>query len=130
MAVYVINEDTASEELAALQSACTGLYDVSRWPDQSANCPADTVATILIIRSTSTALEEARTIHTISLGLRVICVFLEEISPVSDLSQKYCSTKASLHGGSLLDALGGNEKIQEDSKGAPAARNRQKPHNC
>lgn len=131
MTAYILNENISDEELSSIKNAAevSGIQ-VDRWPDESSSLPADIEAAILIIREKNTSLEESRALAAVSASVRIVCVFLEDVSPVSELSQKYCSAKVAIGAGTLGDALAGNDSIQEKPDGTPADKNPQKPHNC
>ncbi|WP_368649862.1 hypothetical protein [Brucella intermedia] len=130
MTVYIINENPSDDEIRSIRDASKGKYPVKSWPAGSVEIPADISVAILIIRETSTELEEARVVSTISKGIRIVCTFIERIDDISDLAIKYCSAKVSLSGGGFISAIEGNDRIQEDEKGEPADNNPQKRHNC
>ena len=128
MTFYVINENVTDAELSAIASA--GGQRINVWPNAASDLPSDISVGVLIIREESSALEEERVIQIISIGLRIVCVFMEELPKISDLAHKYCSAKVALNAGALGEALMGSDAVQQDDHGAPAPRNRQKPHNC
>jgi hypothetical protein len=128
---YIINEDVTPEELVALKTACKG-YDVEihEWPHGVANLPSDINVAILIVRNSNTQLEETRTIAAVNAAIRIVCVYLEDIAEISEICQRYCSSKVSGGLGALGDALMGNDQIQEKYDGSAASKNPQKHHKC
>lgn len=130
MTVYVLNQDIEAHELEILRSSSNKNHQIKNWPEHSVSVPFDASVGLYIVREKSTTLEDERVINLINRGLRIVCVFLEDLRVISELAQKYCSTKIVLAGGGLVEALQGNDQIQQDGSGAPAARNPQKPHNC
>ncbi|NIB55393.1 MULTISPECIES: hypothetical protein [Rhizobium/Agrobacterium group] len=130
MVVYVINQNFRSNELEALRSYSDNAYEIRAWPPHSSSVPSDASAGIYLVREESTTIEEDRVINLINGVMRIICVFVEDIENISEIAQKYCSAKVFLEGGALVEALQGNDRIQQDGSGAPASRNPQKPHNC
>lgn len=128
MTAYAINEDVTDYELAAIQQHSP--IKVMNWPAGGSALPGDSEAVILIVRESSTALEESRVLAAVNVGVRIVCVHLSEVRNLSELARKYCSAKVALESGALGDALNGNDQVQENHDGTPAPRNKQKPHNC
>ncbi|MEZ5881055.1 MAG: hypothetical protein R3D35_10395 [Nitratireductor sp.] len=131
MIAYVINEDVTEKEIRTITSALEGKeISVKPWPDGDAELPDAVDVAILIIRNDNTELEENRAIALTAAAIRIVCVFVTEVSSPGHLSQKYCSAKVAVEHGALWGALAGDDNAQEKFDGSPADRNPQKPHNC
>lgn len=129
MVAYILNENVTDEELAAVRGGVQSVT-VKVWPIPSQELPEDIEVAILIVRSNSTGLEEARVVNLVRAAIRIVCVYLDLIDSPSELSVKYCSSKVAIGSGNLGEAIGGNDNIQEAPDGSAAAKNTQKPHNC
>lgn len=130
MTAYIINENTSPSEIESLNVAVGDMPEIATWPLASARLPHGISVAILIVREHSSELEEERAMAVINAGIRIVCVFIEKISTLSLVAEKYCSTKVSLVGGGLVEALKGSDEVQDDAEGKPAPRNPQRPHNC
>ena len=130
MTAYIINENVTSDEIGALNAATGSSYVADIWPDETANVPPNITVAVLIVRSENTRLEETRAMAVISLGIRIVCIFIEPLQEISDLVKNYCSSKVAVGSAGLIDALKGNDGIQQDKEGKHAPKNPQKPHNC
>jgi hypothetical protein len=128
MTAYVINEHVTDIELNAVQEQSP--TKIMRWPAGTSSLPEDIEAAVLIIREMSTLLEESRAIVVVSGGIRIVCVYINEVEVVSELARKFCSAKVPLAGGGFGEALKGNDQLQQEHDGKDAPRNPQKPHNC
>lgn len=130
MTAYVVNENVNPADIARIAIAASSVVAVMAWPSSGAALPGDISIAILVVNSSNSSLEEARVVSSVGAGIRLVCVYLQQVHPISDLAQKYCSAKADLSGGGFLDAMKGLDSVQESSTGGPAPKNPQKPHNC
>lgn len=130
MTIYIINEDANGNELKSIQDNLDNTQSIKLWPQHTDAVPSDTESSILIMKEENSTLDEKRVINIINKGIRIICIYIEEVNEISSLAKKYCSVKVPLLGSELLDAINGNDSIQQDQKGADAPNNPQKRHSC
>ncbi|NBB53423.1 hypothetical protein GVN24_34665 [Rhizobium sp. CRIBSB] len=130
MKAYVVNESVTAGELAQLAAAAGTSFTVEIWPTATANLPSDANVAILIVRSASSTLEEARAMASVRASIRIVCVYLEDILEISDVAKKYCSAKVAIGAGGLGAALDGSDAIQQATSGDVAPKSVNKHHNC
>lgn len=130
MKAYVLNETVIEGEIAALVAAAGSSFSFESWPVASSSLPSDADVVILIVRAASTPLEEARAMASVRGSIRIVCVYMEDMSQISDVAKKYCSAKVAIGAGSLGAALDGSDSIQQDTAGDPAVKSVNKHHNC
>lgn len=130
MVAYVVNKPVTDHEIDLLASASAGVVEIRRWPSNDISLPADASLGILIIRETSVVEEARRVISCVAAGIRLVCVYLDEVLEPAEIVKKYCSANCSLGGTGFADALKGDDSVQVDHNDQPLPKTNRKHHNC
>lgn len=131
MIFYAVNENLSPAEISALNSKLSPLgHSLHIWPQGSALVPASLDGGIIVVRPTSTTLEEQRAIAVLGQNKKLVCIYTQPVPQVSALVQNFCSVEVDMGDGELGAVLGGGTEVHKDYEGKPMKKNPQKPHRC